>query len=483
MMIHIGYLAVFMFIAMIIRRSIPNFSRLRIPDAIIAGLLTLGAKPGIALLSQVGGLGLPPMNNARFTALAYHLLAVGFIALSLKKDTRQGRGRTAISAGLFNVVSYCIQGFIGLGVTLILIHTIYPDLFPGIGLLLPFGFAQGPMAGDMAIGWAQKVSPAGILAFPSTDAASTIGFSFSTIGFLWACFAGIPLMNLLIRRRKRRAESVTGFRIKPTAPQPKMPTEKRNLGQLVDRASTQLILIGIVYILVFLFLRGLSMGLGTIGAETGIIQTVIGIFWSLHFVLGAVIATLIAKIIHTMENRRIIKTPVTDNRLLQNIGGTAIDFMIAASIAAINIDILADYIVPILIITTAGGISVVLYTWFIVRKVWPETFVEHFVAFFGEQTGTIATGLALLRGVDPEFRTRAASDIVYGSAIALPFVAPLIFIATLPVEGFETGNSNLYWITLAAVFGYLALALVIWFLPPVQRYLTRFSKNDARGQG
>jgi ESS family glutamate:Na+ symporter len=478
MIIHIGYLGIFMLIAMVIRRSIPRFSRFRIPDAIIAGLLTLAAKPAIALLAQIEGLGLPAVDNSQYHALAYHLLAVGFIALSLKRETHKGRGRTAISAGFFNVASYCIQGFVGLGITLILMSTIYPDLFPGIGLLLPFGFAQGPMAGEMALEWAGKVSATGMPAFPSAEAASTIGFSFSTIGFLWACFAGVPLMNYLIRRRKRRGKPDPVLSAKSKITQTRTQTEKTGLGRLVDRASTQLILIALVYILVFASLKGLTALLTTLGGETGIIQTIVGIFWSIHFVFGAIIATLVAKVIHSMQDRGTIKAPVTDNLLLQRIGGAAVDFMIASSIAAINVDILADYIGPILIITTAGGISVIAYTWFIVRKVWPKTYVEHFVAFFGEQTGTIATGMALLRGVDPEFRTRAASDIVYGSAIALPLVSPLIFIATLPIEGFETGNTSLYWITLAAVLGYLILALVIWFIPPVFNYLTRFSMQD-----
>lgn len=470
MMLQIAYLAIFLFIAMVIRRAIPRFSRFRIPDAILAGVLALIAGPGI--------LGLVPFDTGRLTTLVYHLLAIGFIALSLKRDTRQGRGRTAFSAGLFNVVSYCVQGAVGLGITLVLIKTLYPDLFPAFGLLLPFGFAQGPMAGEMAVEWANKISPAGLKAFPSVDAAASVGFSFSTIGFLWACFVGVPLMNLLIRRRARRGEPAPGLEAKPMPVILKEKREEGGSGRLVERATTQLVLIGVVYILVFLSLKGLTFVLYTLVGEIGIMQTIVGIFWSIHFVFGAIIATLLGKLIHKLEDKRILKTPLADNRLLQNIGGAAIDFMIAASIAAIDVRVLGEFIVPILIITTAGGLSVTLYTWFVVRKVWPKTYVEHFVAFFGEQTGTIATGMALLRGADPHFRTRAASDIVYGSALALPLVFPLIFIATLPIEGFETGNPNLYWITLVAVLGYLALTLVIWFLPPVFRFLTKYSIRD-----
>ncbi|MCK4231714.1 hypothetical protein KAX21_02075 [candidate division WOR-3 bacterium] len=469
-MLQIAYLSIFLFIAMIIRRAIPRFSRFRIPDAILAGVLALIAGPGI--------LGLVPLDTSRLTTLVYHLLAIGFIALSLKKDTRQGRGRTALSAGLFNVVSYCVQGAVGLGITLVLIKTLYPDLFPAFGLLLPFGFAQGPMAGEMAVEWANKVSPAGIKAFPSVNAAASVGFSFSTIGFLWACFVGVPLMNLLIRRRSRRGEPAPGLEAKPVPLTVAKVRDRKGAGDLVDKATTQLLLIGVVYVLVFLSLKGLTLGLHKLAEGVGIIETVLGIFWSIHFVFGAIIATLLGKLIHKLEDKRIFKTPLVDNRLLQNIGGAAIDFMIAASIAAIDVRVLGEFIVPILIITTAGGLSVIGYTWFIVRKVWPKTYVEHFVAFFGEQTGTIATGMALLRGADPYFSTRAASDIVYGSALALPLVFPLIFVATLPIEGFETGNPNLYWISLLLVIGYLALTLVIWFLPPVFRFLTRYSMSD-----
>ncbi len=478
MMLQIAYLGIFLFMAMLIRRSIPGFYKLRIPDAIIAGILALAAKPGIVALAQIQGLGLPPLDTGRMTTLVYHLLAVGFIALSLKRDTRKGRGRTAVSAGLFNVVSYCTQGFVGLGIAVILILTVYPKLFPGVGILLPFGFAQGPMAGEMALEWADKVSPSGIHAFASRDAAATVGFSFSTLGFLWACFVGVPLMNWFVRRRAKRDESAPGLLATAGSAEEEKPPEEAK-GFLVDRATTQLVLIGIVYALTFLLLKGLTFLFATLLGTGGIVNTVIGIFWSLHFVLGAVIANFLSKFIHRLEDKGRIKNPVTDNRLLQKIGGASVDFMIAGSIAAIDLNILKEYIVPIMIITTAGGLSVIGYTWLIVSKVWPKTFVEHFVAFFGEQTGTIATGLALLRGVDPEFRTRAASDIVYGSAIALPFVAPLIFVASLPIEGFETGNTNLYWISLAIILGYLALTVFIWFLPPVQRYLTRFSREDA----
>lgn len=483
LILHIGYLAIFFLIAMVIRRSIPGFTRFRIPDAILAGLLALAAKPGINALARAtaGKLFLPPIDTETLTAIVYHMLAIGFISLSLKRDTSKGRGRTAISAGLYNVISYSIQGVVGLAVTFILMSTLFPDLFPGFGFLLPFGFAQGPMAGTMAIEWSRAVSPANVPAFADATTAASVGFSFSTIGFLWACFVGVPLMNILVRRRRRRGEPEPGFA--PPPPVPKI--EKKAIkgtgivGQFVDRITTQLILIGLCYLIAYLFLRGVGWGiyamLGTKPGEAGMLDTVIGIFWGIQFVFGAITATLIGKLIHRLEDRNVIKTPVTDNRLLQHVGGTAIDFMIAASIAAIDLTVLGNYIVPILIVTTVGGIVTIIYTWFTIRKVWPKTYVEHFVGFFGDHTGTVATGLALLRGVDPYFQTSAASDLVYGSALALPLAFPLIIMAGLPVEGFRTGNTLYYWLAFILPAAYLGLIFLIWFIPPVFRFLTRYS--------
>ncbi|MBD3285559.1 hypothetical protein GF359_03830 [candidate division WOR-3 bacterium] len=485
LVIHVGYLVIFFILARIIRKSIPGFTKLRIPDAILAGLMALGAKYAINPLAEVtsGVLALPQMNTDTLAGIVYHLLAIGFISLSLKRDDRKGRGRTAISAGFYNVISYCIQGVVGLGATLILTKTFFPDLFPGFGFLLPFGFAQGPMAGTMAGEWFDTLAKSGLLPFPDRVTALSVGFSFSTIGFLWACFVGVPLMNLLVRRRRRRKEPEPGFAPPPPVPEIEKTREgKPDIeGHFVDRITTQIVLIAGCYLLTYLILRTFDWSIHALLApasgEGGMVDTVVGIFWGIQFVFGAVIATFVGKIVHKLEDRKVIKFPVTDNKLLQHVGGTAIDFMIAASIAAIDLSVLQAYIVPILVITTAGGLVTIFYTWFTVRKVWPKTYVEHFVGFFGDHTGTVATGLALLRGVDPHFQTSAASDLVYGSAIALPLAFPLILMAGLPLEGFRTGNPKLYLIALALPAGYAALIFLIWFIRPVFRYLTKFSQE------
>lgn len=505
--LELGYISVALLIAIGLRRLFPFLRKFRIPDAIVGGFIAMIAGPSI--------LNIIPLDSARLTAIVYHLMAIGFIALSLRRSEEKGRGRSALSGSFYIVVSYGIQGFIGLGITLILMQTLFPDIFPSFGFLLPFGFAQGPgLAGGMAAEWATKISPQGLHAFKVTAAeiakyaeqvaaqmgstvtdpqviaaaetaarkatATSVGFSFSTIGFLWACLVGVPLMNILVRRRKRLGLPEPGLQRPPSRFMVEKERILSELGRSIDKTTTQLVLIGVIYLALYFGLKGLTWVIGKV-LPGPLGENMSSIFWGFQFGFGALLGTFVGKFIRWLEEKKVLRGRATNDYQLQHIGGGAIDLMIVASIAAIDVRVLGKYIVPILIITSVGGISVIAYTWFLVKRVWPKTFVEHFVTFFGMHTGTIATGMALLRGVDPKLRTSASSDAIYGSGIALLLGMPLIFLAGLPATGFESGKHNLYWITLLAVIGYAAVMMAVWFNPWAFRFFTRHTRGEQNG--
>ena len=82
---------------------------------------------------------------------------------------------------------------------------------------------------------------------------------------------------------------------------------------------------------------------------------------------------------------------------------------------------------------------------------------ERVVLFWGTLTGTLSTGLALLRAVDPEFKTPAAADYLYASALTFFLVMPLILVAGFPALAHATGNRSLYLVTLAVLVLYVVL--------------------------
>ncbi len=87
-----------------------------------------------------------------------------------------------------------MQAILGFGISLVLAYTIFPELFPPFGLLLPLGFGQG--AGEAySIGYSWEA-----LGFTN---GGNIGLSIAMIGLVWSIIPGIPLLNYLVRRKEK----------------------------------------------------------------------------------------------------------------------------------------------------------------------------------------------------------------------------------------------------------------------------------------
>ena len=76
-LIDIAYLSLFLGISAILRRAFKPLSRLLIPNSVIAGFIGLALGPG--------GLGIIDLSFERLGNLVYHLIAIGFIAVTLKQ--------------------------------------------------------------------------------------------------------------------------------------------------------------------------------------------------------------------------------------------------------------------------------------------------------------------------------------------------------------------------------------------------------------
>jgi len=88
-----------------------------------------------------------------------------------------------------------------------LILTIKPDLFIGLGLMLPLAYGQGPgFASSIGLSW-DEVLPYGFI--------NQYGLTLSTIGFLVGGLFGVILLNYYIRKYKipvERLNKLKGFR-------------------------------------------------------------------------------------------------------------------------------------------------------------------------------------------------------------------------------------------------------------------------------
>lgn len=106
---------------------------------------------------------------------------------------------------------------------------------------------------------------------------------------------------------------------------------------------------------------------------------------------------------------------------------------------------------------------------------------------FGTATGTLPTGLALLRIVDPDFETPVAEDYIYASGAMFLLAIPIILCINLPAYSYTRNNPALFWLAVGisaiylagAFIGYLILTKKRAFVQPLNFFYTPDKKMDA----
>ena len=439
--IDLGIIGAALAIATLLRARIGFLQSCLIPNAIIAGLLLLPFYNWVAPLLGIGRAGL---EN-----LVFHLLNLTFIAIALRPSPPRRRSRAVLGTATVIISQFALQGLLGLGLTfLFIVVPILPALFPSYGFLVTLGYVLGPgQAFSIGLSW----QPLGF-----ADAGS-LGLIFGSIGFLVACFGGLWLINLGMRRgylklgadevRARRSESgllARGDR-RPAG------LRQTTRSEAIDTLSLMLAAVFGVYLVTYLLLRGLTGLLMPIG---GAVAQIAEGLWGIAFVFGLLVALLVKAVL-----RRAKWDHLLEERGLTRISGGAVDFMVAAALGAISLSVVRTNWLPIVVFALLMAALAALSVMWLGSRLFAGDFAfERVVLFWGTLTGTLSTGLALLRAVDPEFKTPAASDYLYASALTFFLVLPLILVSGFPALAHANGNRSLYLITVVVLLLYVVLA-------------------------
>lgn len=417
--VHIGdffidfaVLGVLLVIGYVLQRRVRWIRANLIPANVLGGL----AGFLIALTGISGNL----IDSDRLGSYVYHLLALLFIALSLR-GRNSNTGRDSIKIGLLFIGTYLVQAIVGLSIAFILIATFLPDLFAGIGLLMPLAFGMNP---GIAYSIGQNWESYGF------EGGGTVGLTMAALGFAVAYTVGIMMV-----KRGKRAVTHSSEKSVETA-------TLRTLS--ADDQIFHWGLIGAVYLLTIGVLKLAEWGLIQAGFQDEALT-----LWSFHFIFAAVLAMLVRYLLGFISLRDKL-----DDREFSDNGNILMDFMVVASIAAITFEVIIAYGPVILLMSCIVAVA----TWFVVSSTTHRLFHDHTlernVAVFGNMTGTMQSALVLLRIADPEHKSNVTYELVYGSGLALLFGFPLLLIINAPV---------LYFDNLLTGFGY-ALALLILYL-------------------
>jgi len=439
------YLSLFLMVGTTLRRYVPFFQRFLIPNNILGGFF------GLLVGSQV--LGIIELDADRLGTYVYHFLALTFIAMGLRKEkTKWGKG--PLSKTNITILCYLGQGLSGLLIAMLLIKTVFPDLFPGIGLLVPLGFGMGPgLAYAMGSSWevyqGTEVFPGGGL----------VGLTMASIGYLIAFFAGLAFITWGIRTGRTKLikgmDQVTDDLRRGILKDSELPIAGKltMATEAIEPMAFQVGLIGTVYLLTYVLVNYLS-GLMLANGLDGFVATL----WSFHFIF-AILLTLAVRRILDMTGR----SYTIDTGLMNRSAGILIDYLVTASIAAISVAVVKMYWLPILLMSVAGGFITWAIIWWASYRAYDDYPFERFVGVFGEMTGTINSGLVLIRVTDPQFETNVAEDSIYGSGLTIFVGFPLLIVLNLPMNLW--GNTlQGYWYTMGIFVLYAIVIIIFWRL-------------------
>ena len=411
--IQLGLIAGAILAANALRTKVRVIRQAMMPVAVMAGFLLL-------ILKYVG---IVYIDGEIMEILVYHGIALGFIAMSLRvpDKTANRKDRAALKSGAIIVSTYMVQALTGLAISMLLGFTLMPGLFKAAGILLPMGYGQGPgQANNVGTSY-QNLGFAGGRSF---------GLAIAAAGYLCACIVGVILLNVLAKRgsvsgKKKENDDHLGVDFFQDL-------NELPVSDSIDRLSVQFAMVLVTYAVTFFATWGLTSGLSAISEGLG--KTLNTLLWGFNFIIGSAIAILLRALLEKGRRAGIIVRQYQNNYLLNRISGFFFDIMIVAGVSSINIEDLSGLWLPFVLIAAAGGVITWLFLKKVCRWAYPDYYYEGLISMYGMMTGTISSGILLLREIDSDLRTPAANNLVSGSSVGIILGAPVLVLVSLAAK-------------------------------------------------
>ncbi len=445
-LVQFGLLMLFLLVGNIMRRKIPFFRKCLVPSALLGGAMLL-------VVNVIGKqFNFVLVDNRLMQVITYHCLAIGFAAMTLKteKSTHKTGRAQVFEFGALQGGTYMLQAFVGLGLTILMFFiTRYGEQVISYvcGLILPLAFGQGP---GNALSWDINFTNIEATQFAGNG---SFGLSLASIGFVVASVFGILYINLHKGRghlKVRECKPEQQNAVKSEEGVEEIPDNES-----VDKFTLQVGFVVLAYALSF----GFMCLLGVISDFTN------SIAWGFNFLWASLAAMLIKAIVKRLRRHKLMNREYINNYQMDRISGFSFDIMIVAGVAAIEINDIKNYILPIIILSVLGA----LLTYAYIRKATKECFkgFEHemFLMSYGTLTGTASNGMILMKEIDPGLRTPTSSLYILSNFPAMVMIAPLLLLL-----GFA-GKSLTNAIIACAIF------FVLWLIYTIFLFRRRIFKK------
>jgi ESS family glutamate:Na+ symporter len=447
MLLDFALMSLLLVVAQLLRARVRPLQDLLVPAPLLAGLLGLAGGPqGLDVLPFYR----LPTGEPALTGYPAQLVVVLFATLFLGARPKGPGLRTVVrevgDTFFYNLAAEVGQYGAALAFGLLVLAPLFPDLPAGFALMLPAGFAGGH-------GTATVVGQA--LETGGWEEATSVGYTFATLGLLAGILGGLVLVNLGVRRGWTRLVKAAE----------ELPDEERRgfvgdnrqraLGrETVSPAALDPLAWHVALALVAFAAAHLVNHLAR--------KVLPGNLTLPLFAVATLAGAALQQVLNAVGVGRYV-----DRHVMGRIGSCTSDYLIGFGVASIKVTVVVQYALPITVMALFGLAYCVLLFWLAGPRLCRTFWFERSLFVYGWATGVIATSITLLRVIDPRFRSRTLED--YG--LAYLFIAPaeialLVVVPPLVARGWVAVPAAVLLVLFVACLA-LSACLVGWFRAPV----------------
>ncbi|EDO49714.1 predicted protein [Nematostella vectensis] len=432
------------------------FQKLYLPASVIGGIVGLVILQLANLDPQVSG-----FIKRNFTLGWYNLAGflINIVFSSLFLGTKIPNVKVIWNqAGpqlMYGMLIAWGQWTVALVVTAALLIPVF-DVSPLFASVLPIGFAGGH---GTAGGLTQTYKKLGF------ENGGDFGLASATLGLVFSVICGVMWVNIATYRGWVKQERIdTAQDVKISIRGVYAVGSRPLAGIQTVRASSIDVLALHIAILGIAMLFGYGCKLALVFIESTSdklieLNFLSGIPLFPLCMAGGIVLQLIIERVDTINE-------LVDASLMERISSSSLDFLITAAVSTVDIRAVAVDIGPLLILCGCGFLWNFLMLGVFARYLLPNHWFERAIADFGMNTGVIATGLVLLRMVDPESKTPVAADFAFKQLLHSPFMGGGVW-TCLALPLLHVLN---IWIVLAIAASVFSLWLLSFFFYFRKRY-------------
>ena len=425
-------LFVFLLAGWAVREIVKPLQRLYINSSIVGGILALILGPQV-----LGVITIPESWSSMASVMITLVLTCSVIGVDAGKD----KAEAYLTHLDIMVILYGMQMFVGCGLGY-LMEGIWEDLPFGWGSQAVFSYWGGHGTAANAGAAGEEYGVVGN---------TSIGMVMSTLGVICCFVFGMVMIN--VGARKGWCTQTASYAADPSFFGGLLPKEKQSPigtskvpGTGIDNLAFQLAIV----------LSCMALGNLVMNAFKDAIADIpyIGYLSQLPDLMNGILAGML---VWNILKRTKYKAFV-DRKTISSISGLALEITIVSAVGTIDLQLISVLLVPILLLSAVVLALTIVFCLYFCKKWHKTNWFEKCLGAYGAASGSVITGLALIRCVDPDGKTDAADTLAVGNSLWAPVYGSMP--AFLPMFAVTIGATVPIWMGLA----FMVVPLIIGFV-------------------